>query len=122
MNNSDILALTYELKEKIVDSNLYKDLKEKEKNMMDDEICCKLLILFEQVKEEYKDAKRFEKYGSNIEEVQKRLSKIKLEVGENILVKSYNEAYKKMKNELRRIQNIVFKDIIKERKEINIVE
>ena len=122
MNNSEILSLTYDLKDKIIESDLYKELKEKEKKMLEDNECMKLLIAFEQLKEEYEQAKRFEKYGSDVASVQKRLSEIKFKVDENELVKDYNFAYKKLKNKLKEIEKIVFKDIIEKRKEIVIEE
>ena len=122
MNNSEILSLTYDLKDKIIESDLYKELKEKEKKMLEDNECMKLLSAFEQLKEEYEQAKRFEKYGSDVASVQKRLSEIKFKVDENELVKDYNFAYKKLKNKLKEIEKIVFKDIIEKRKEIVIEE
>ena len=122
MNNSEILSLTYDLKDKIIESDLYKDLKEKEKKMLEDEECMKLLISFENIKEEYEQAKRFEKYGSDLASVQKRLSEIKYMVDENELVKEYNLAYRRLKKKLKEIEKIVFKDIIKPKKEILIEE
>ena len=53
-----------------------------------------------------------------MEEAQKELSEIKKVVNENKFVKEYNFAYKKMRKELDEIENIVFKDIIKEKKRI----
>lgn len=122
MNDTEILALVYELKEKIVNSDLYKNLKNNEKAMIEDEECFKLLYLYQNIQNEYNEAKRFEKYGSDVENVQKRLFEIKYKVDENELVKKYNESYKLMKKELKNIEKIMFKDIIKERKEIDIIE
>lgn len=122
MNNSEILSLTYDLKDKIIESDLYKALKDKEKKMLEDEECMKLLISFEHVKEEYEQARRFEKYGSDLASVQKRLSEIKFKVDENVLVKDYNLAYRKLKKKLKEIEKIVFKDIIEKRKEIIVEE
>lgn len=122
MNNSEILSLTYDLKDKIIESDLYKNLKEKEKEMLEDEECMKLLISFENIKEEYEQAKRFEKYGSNLVSVQKRLSEIKFKVDENERVKAYNLAYKRLKKKLKEIEKMVFQDIIPQKKEIIIEE
>ena len=122
MNNSDILALAYDLKDKIIESDLYKDLKDKEKKMLEDEECSKLLSAFQIAKDEYKEAKRFEKYGSNVEIVQKRISELKYELDENELVKEYNLAYKRMKKKLKEIGKNIFKDIIEEKREIKIEE
>ena len=120
MNNSEILALTFDLKDKIVSCEVYKDLKTKEKRMMEDENCSRLLGAFQQIKEEYKAAKRFEKYGSDVSCIQQRLSELKRELDNNELVKEYTLAYKKMKKELKQIERIIFKDIIKEKREIEI--
>ena len=120
MSNSEILAKTFELKEKICSSELYKDMKEKEKKMLENEECFKLLCKYQATQSKYNEAKRFEKYGGNVSEASKEFSEIKYMVDENKFVKEYNEAYKKMKKELKRIENIVFQDIIKERKEIEI--
>lgn len=120
MNNSEIIAKTFELREKLLNSEVYKILKEKEKEMVDNEECFKLLSDFQCAKDKYNDAKRFEKYGGNIEESQRELSKIKRQLSENKYVKTYNEAYRKMIEQLRNIEKIIFKDIIKERKEIKI--
>jgi len=122
MNNSEILAKAYDLKDKIIESDLYKDLKEKEHLMFEDEECFKLLSAFQIVKEEYKEAKRFEKYGSNVGDVQKRLSELKYKLDENKLVKDYNLAYKKMNKKLKEIEKNIFKDIIEEKREIKIEE
>ena len=120
MSNSDILALVYELKDKLLNSELYKDMKIKEERLFLDEECARLLSCFQQLKEEYKETKRFEKYGSNVENIQKRLSEVKCQLDENLLVKEYNEAYKKMKLTLKELENCLFQDIIEEKKEIEI--
>ncbi len=122
MNNSDILVLTYELKDKIKESSFYLDLKEKEKSMLEDDECFKLLSEYQKVQEEYNEAKRFEKYGGKVEERLKELSEIKYRVDENELVKAYNLAYKTMVKELKKIEKIVFKDIIEERRKLVIEE
>jgi cell fate (sporulation/competence/biofilm development) regulator YlbF (YheA/YmcA/DUF963 family) len=120
MNNCDILALSYCLKDELLNSELYKNLKEKEQIMLEDKDCSMLLCAFQQLKNEYNEAKRFEKYGSDIDGVQKRLSELKYKLDENKLVRDYNLAYKEMRKKLKQIEKIVFKDIIKERKEIEI--
>ena len=120
MENSEILALTFKLRDQIVNSELYKNLKEKEKKMMEDEECSKLLYLYQNIQSKYNEAKRFEKYGSDIELVSKELSEIKYKVDENELVKEYTQTYKNLNKELKNIEKIIFKDILTERKEINI--
>lgn len=122
MSNSDILSLTFELREKIVNSEIYKELKKSEKEMLEDKECSLLLSEFEKAKEEYNQAKRFEKYGSNVESASKRLSEIKYIVDQNKFVKEYNKAYKEMKKQLKEIEKIILKDIVKEKKEITIEE
>ena len=120
MSNSDILSLVSELKDQLLSSDLYKEMKSKEERMFLDKECARLLSCFQQLKDEYKEAKRFEKYGSNVEDVQKRLSEIKYQLDENPLVKDYNEAYKRMKMVLKDLERSLFKDIIEEKKEIEI--
>ena len=88
--NSDILAKTFELKEMLVNSDTYMQLKECEKNMLDDKECFTLLNAYQLAQGKYNDAKRFEKYGGKVEEAQKELSELKLKVDENQLVKAYN--------------------------------
>ena len=122
MSNSDILALTFELKEKLLNSDSYKILKMCEKNMIEDKECSLLLSEFEKAKEEYAQAKRFEKYGGDISGATKRLSEIKYLVDENKYVKEYNKAYKEMRKQLKSIEKIIFKDIVKEKKEIVLEE
>lgn len=118
MNNSEILGLVFELKESIVNGDLYISLKEKEKNMINDEDCFKLLNLYQSVQEEYNNAKRFENYGGKVAEAQKKLGEIKKKVHENPLVIEYNAAYKKLIRELDEIQSILFKDIIATKRKI----
>lgn len=118
MSNSDILRKVFELKDMLVDSELYKRVKLAEEKMMKDETCFILLNTYQDVQKEYNEAKRFEKYGSDVLSVQKQLSDIKKKVNENELVIKYNEVYKEMKKELKKIEKMLFKDIIEERKEM----
>ena len=120
MNNSEIVGKVFDLKDQIVNSELYVELKDKEKKMLEDEECSKLLCLYQDMQGKYNEAKRFENYGSDVDSVSKELSDIKVMVEKNKFVKEYNESYKKMKKELKRIEKILFKDIIRERKEIEI--
>lgn len=120
MSNSEILSKVFDLKDQIVSSELYIELKNKEKKMLEDEECSKLLYLYQDAQCKYNEAKRFENYGSDMAKVSEELSKIKAKVEENKFVKEYNECYKKMKKELKRIEKILFKDLVKERKEIEI--
>jgi len=120
MENSKIIAKVFALKEEIVNSDLYKDLKNRERKMLEDEDCFKLLHLYQEAQSKYNEAKRFEKYGSDLAKVSKELSEIKCKVNENKLVKEYNEAFKTMKKQLKKIEKIIFKDIIRERKEIEL--
>ena len=120
MMDSEIISLVYKLKEEIVNSDLYKDLKKKEKEMLEDEECSKLLIIYQNKQSEYNEAKRFEKYGSNIGAVSNELSCIKYKVDENEFVKRYSEAFKMLNKKLKDIESILFKDIVKSKKEIMI--
>ena len=120
MNNIDILSKVLDLKDQIVNSDLFIELKDKEKKMLENEECSNLLLLYQDIQGQYNEAKRFEKYGSDVQTAGKQLSDIKIKVEENKFVKEYNECYKKMKKELKRIEKILFKDIVKDRKEIEI--
>lgn len=120
MENSEILALTFKLKDKLVNSDLYRKLKEAERKMLEDSECSRLLCLYQSKQSDYNEAKRFEKYGSDVSKVSKELSNLKVEVENNKLVKEYNESYKLFSKELKKIEEIVFKDIVSKKKEITI--
>ena len=105
---------------KIVNSEEYKDLKCKEEKMLENEDSFKLLNYYQEIQSKYNEAKRFEKYGSNLESVSKELSEVKGKVYDNYIIKDYNLAYKKMVKQLKIIEKIIFKDVIKERKEISL--
>jgi cell fate (sporulation/competence/biofilm development) regulator YlbF (YheA/YmcA/DUF963 family) len=111
MLDTEIIALTYELKEKLINSKEYKDVKEKEKIM--EEKCAHLLIKYNHLMDEYNNAVRFEKYGGDVEGSRKRLAECKMELDTNEYVKSYNEAYKKMNKLLRNLEDIIFEGLIK---------
>ena len=112
MNNSEILAKVFELRDMFVNSELYNELKINESKMLEDEETLKLLYLFQNVQTKYNEAKRFENYGSDVASVAEELSNIKKMVDSNGFVSSYNESYKKVKKELKEIEEILFKDII----------
>ena len=120
MSNSEILSLVFELKDNIMSSEFYITLKEKEKQMMDDEECFKLLNLYQSVQEEYNNAKRFENYGGKVEETQQKLSQVKKKVNDNPLVIEYNMAYKKLVKELEKIQDTLFDGIIVKKRKVEI--
>ena len=92
MDCSEILIKVFELKDMIVNSDLYLELKNKENAMLEDEECSKLLYLYQNVQSKYNEAKRFEKYGSNVENIKKELSELKFKLDENNFVKEYNLA------------------------------
>lgn len=121
-SSTDILVLTYELKDKIINCNLYKELKEKEKEMIKNDRCRLLFNKFQRAQDEYNDAKRFQNYGSNLNEIGTRLSLVKQEVYNNEFIKEYNHLYSEMRKTLANIEKIIFKDIIKENKRIIIEE
>ena len=118
MNNSEILAKVFQLKDMIVENELYKDLKIKEKEMMDNDECFNLLCLYQNVQSKYNEAKRFENFGCDVNSIAKELSDIKCKVDNNQLVKAYNVSYKKVKQQLKDVESLLFKDIVKEKKEI----
>ena len=120
MDCSEILIKVFELKDKIVNSDLYLELKNKEKAMLEDEECSKLLYLYQNVQSKYNEAKRFEKYGSDMASVSKELSETRCKVEEHCLVKDYNECYKRNVKQIKEIEKILFQDIVKKRKEIEI--
>ena len=110
MFNTDITIKVYELKEKLLTSDKYVIVKEKEKQM--EENCSDLLIRYNYLFNEYNEALRFEKYGSDVNAIQKKLAECKLELDSNKYVKEYKKAYKEMNDLLRDIQGIIFNGII----------
>lgn len=114
MLDTEILALTYELKEMIINSKEYREVKVKEKIM--EEKCVSLLIKYNNLIDEYNNAIRFEKYGSDVSKAQKALHECKIELDTNEYVKDYNNAYKKMNELLADLQDIIFEGIIKNKR------
>lgn len=88
--------------------------------MIEDEECFRLLMEYQNSQSRYNEAKRFEKYGGDILNAQKKLSDVKFLVDENVLVKEYNQVYKEFVMRIRKIENILFKDIIKEKLVVDI--
>ena len=113
MNNTQVLIKAYELKEKILDSSEYKNVKEKEKEM--EEKCSMLLIKYNNLFNEYNQALRFEKYGSDVNVARQELAECKLELDNNQYVKEYREAYKEMEIKLKEIEKIIFEKIIEKK-------
>ena len=110
MINTEILAKVYELKEKLINSDEYKKVKNTEKEM--EEKCSSILIKYNYLFDEYNNAIRFINYGSDVESVQKQLAACKLELDNNEYVKEYKKAYKDMNVLLKRLENIIFDGII----------
>lgn len=109
MLDTKIIELTYDLKELLINSEEYKDVKEKEKLM--EENCSDLLIKYNYLVNEYNSAIRFEKYGSDVNKARKELADFKLILDTNEYVKSYNEAYKRMNKLLAKLEAIIFEGI-----------
>jgi len=114
MIDTKILELTYELKDMLINSEEYKDVKEKEKVM--EENCTSLLIKYNSLMDEYNNAIRFEKYGSDVDKARKKLAECKMELDTNEYVKSYKNAYKKMNKLLSSLEDIIFDGIIENNK------
>ena len=114
MLDTKILELTYDLKELLVNSYEYKDVKTKEKLM--EENCSELLIKYNYLVNEYNNALRFEKYGSDVTKARKELADFKFILDSNEYVKAYNEAYKKMNKLLSKLESIIFKGIKEDKK------
>ena len=110
MYSTEITAKIYKLKELILNCQEYKEVKEKEKLMEDK--CGNLLIKYNYLFNEYNEALRFKDYGSDVESKQKSLYECKKELDDNIYVKEYRKAYKKMNVILKNIENILFEGII----------
>ena len=110
MFNTEITAKVYKLKELLINSKEYKDVKEKEKLMEDN--CTTLLIKYNHLFNEYNQALRFKDYGSDVGKIQKELNICKLELDNNEYVKEYKKAYKIMNRLLKEIQNIIFENLI----------
>ena len=114
MMDTEILGLTYELKEMLLNSKEYKLVKEKERLM--EENCGMLLIKYNNLVDEYNNAVRFEKYGGDVEGTRKRVFDCKLELDQNEYVKEYNKAYKDMNKLLLSLQDIIFDGIIENKR------
>jgi len=110
MFTTEITNKVYELKEMLLNSNEYKLVKEKEKEM--EEKCSNLLIKYNYLFNEYNEALRFKDYGSDVKGIQKELNKCKLELDSNEYVKAYKEAYKAMNKLLKDLQDIIFSKLI----------
>ena len=111
MINTEVMSKVFELKEKLVNSDEYKDVKQKEQLMEDN--CSALLMRYNSLFDEYNQALRFEKYGSDVTKIQKELHECKIELDNNEYVKAYRIAYKSMTNILETIQGVIFQGIIK---------
>ena len=114
MMDTEILGLTYELKEMLLNSKEYKLVKEKERLM--EENCGMLLIKYNNLVDEYNNAVRFEKYGGDVEGTRKRDFDCKLELDQNEYVKEYNKADKDMNKLLLSLQDIIFDGIIENKR------
>lgn len=117
---TEIMVKTYELKEQFINSDVYVDMKNKEKLMLEDKECFDLLCLYQDKQHEYNEAKRFEKYGSDVSKIGEELQVIKSKVYNNKYVKEYNDAYKNVNKIVKDIERIIFEDIIENKKQINI--
>lgn len=117
MYNTEITSKVYELKQLLINSKEYKEVKEKEKLMEDNTM--ELLTKYNYLFNEYNEALRFKDYGSDVNKAQKELNEAKLELDNNKYVKEYKQAYKRMNKLLKEIQNTIFNGIIED-KSINI--
>ena len=113
MYNTKILSKVYELKERLLNSTEYKLVKEKE--MLMEEKCANLLIKYNHLFNEYNNALRFKDYGSDVNAAQRQLHECKIELDENVYVREYKEAYKRMDSLLKSIQKNLFNGIIIEK-------
>ena len=113
MINTEIIIKTYELKDKILNSKEYKEVKEKEKEMEDN--CSLLLIKYNRLFNEYNEAIRFKDYGSDVNKAQKELANCKKELDENNYVKEYRNSFKKMNKILKDIEKELFNELISKR-------
>lgn len=110
MYNTEITSKVYKLKELLMDSKQYKEVKEKEKLM--EENCSNLLIRYNYLFNEYNEALRFKDYGSDVESKQKELNQCKIELDNNEYVKEYKKAYNNMNKLLSEIQDVIFDGLI----------
>lgn len=110
MLNTLVLAKVYELKDLLLESNEYKNVKKKEQLM--EENCQNILIRYNYLFEEYNQALRFEKYGSDVNKIQKELNECKKELDRDEYIKDYRKAYKEIDKLLKSIQNTIFDKLI----------
>ncbi len=108
------LEWALKIKDDIKNSSLYQDLKNKEKEMLEDETTFVLLNKYQEKQEEYNQALKYEKYGSNPKKIRKELADLKLEVDRNDFVKKYKESYQKMTSLLKKINETILGGIIDE--------
>ena len=109
MFNTEITSKVYQLKEMLLKSNEYLDVKEKERIM--EEKCSDLLIKYNYLFNEYNEALRFVKYGSDVNMAQKKLEECKKELDNNKYVIEYRASYKNMNKKLKEIERIIFEGI-----------
>lgn len=102
----NIIDLSYKIHELLLDSNEYKELKIKEKEMLDDKKASKLINDFKALEE---------KYGYDKEkDVLKELSNAKIKMNENNKVIAYKKAYKDYQILVGKITDICFENIKKD--------
>ena len=68
-----------------------------------------LISNYQKLQDEYNECL---KYNLDSKNVTKALSEAKIKLYENNLVKRYQEAYKKLNEELGAIKDLIFKDVI----------
>lgn len=108
------LELALKIKDDIKNSFLYKDLKEKEKMMLEDELTFILLSKYQEKQEEYNQSLKYEKYGSNPDKVRKELADLKLEVDRNSFVVAYKKSYQELFDLLNKLNKTILGGIISE--------
>ena len=105
----DIMVLSLELHEAILNDDLYKSVKQFEEEMMNDRDVILLISNYQKLQDEYNDCLR---YNLDLKNVTKALSEAKIKLYENELVARYQETYKKLNEELGEIKDLIFKDVI----------
>lgn len=113
MFNTKITAKVYELKEMLLHSREYEEVKNKERLM--EENCANLLIKYNDLFNKYNDALRFKDYGSDVASAQKSLFNCKKELDNNPYVQDYKNSYRKMNQLLQELQSLIFENIIENR-------
>ena len=105
----DINVLALKLHDAIKEDEVYKRIKEIEEVMMNDHSIVALISEYQKSQDVYNDCL---KYNLDTKEAVKKISDAKIKLYENEIVKEYQDLYLKLNNELQKISELLFDDLI----------